>query len=219
MSITKQPQALQSLDLYSDLHTSNEKHNHGQGGDCEGCPSSRASHRNCRKSRLRRLLFPSMVALVVLGTVMLFSCLGGHDVIGWGAEDLVKRATGTTTGNGGTFTHNKLYLIVIFVGLLVVLVLGVMLSAWCCKGIVFLSPSELLSFLTVSFVRQDRLKTPCVALAICAPAAEAWLVLNVLVAVCAQKALNKYRPTWLESTRPCGSHAIASRVRFENGLI
>lgn len=134
MSITKQPQALQSLDLYSDLHTSNEKHNHGQGGDCEGCPSSRASHRNCRKSRLRRLLFPSMVALVVLGTVMLFSCLGGHDVIGWGAEDLVKRATGTTTGNGGTFTHNKLYLIVIFVGLLVVLVLGVMLSAWCCKG-------------------------------------------------------------------------------------
>jgi len=67
------------------------------------------------------------------------------------------------------------YLVVIFVGLLVVLVFAVMLSAWCCKGIVFLSPSELLSFLTVSFVRQDRLKTPCVALAICVPAAEAWV--------------------------------------------
>ena len=67
------------------------------------------------------------------------------------------------------------YLVVIFVGLLVVLVLAVMLSAWCCRGIVFLSPSELLFFLTVSFVRQDRLKTPCVALAICAPAAEAWV--------------------------------------------
>jgi hypothetical protein len=107
MSITKQPQALQSLDLYSDLHTSNEKHGYGQGGDCEGCPSSRAGHRNCHKSRLRRLLFPSVVALVVLGAIMLFSCFGGHEVIGWGAEDLVKRATGTTTGSGGTFTHNK----------------------------------------------------------------------------------------------------------------
>jgi hypothetical protein len=61
------------------------------------------------------------------------------------------------------------------VGLLVVLVLAVMLSAWCCKGIVSLSPSELLSFLTVSFARQDRLKTPCVALVICAPAAGAWV--------------------------------------------
>jgi len=60
-------------------------------------------------------------------------------------------------------------------------------------------------------VVKDRLKTPCVALVICAPAAGAWLVLNVLVAVCAQKALNRCRATWHVSTCPFGSHAIASR--------
>ena len=69
-------------------------------------------------------------------------------------DGLVTRAVSdTTTGNESTFTQHKcesksfflsspssyyvspkVYLIVIFVGLLVVVILAIMLSAWCCKG-------------------------------------------------------------------------------------
>ncbi|KAF9490967.1 hypothetical protein BDN71DRAFT_1453638 [Pleurotus eryngii] len=63
-------------------------------------------------------------------------------------DDLAKRVAGSSItkrqsggaapGNGNNeesaFTRNKLYLIVLFVGLLVVIILGIMLSAWCCKS-------------------------------------------------------------------------------------
>ncbi|TFK19856.1 hypothetical protein FA15DRAFT_156768 [Coprinopsis marcescibilis] len=43
-------------------------------------------------------------------------------------------ASGNGSDGGGVFVDRKLYLIVVFVGLLVVVVLAIMLSAWCCKG-------------------------------------------------------------------------------------
>ncbi|KAG2002254.1 transcription factor TFIIIB complex subunit brf1 [Coprinopsis cinerea AmutBmut pab1-1] len=63
-----------------------------------------------------------------------------------GRRDIFAVASGGAAGGGTAggaqgvgeeedgFTARKLYLIVIFIGLFVVLVLGVMLSAWCCKG-------------------------------------------------------------------------------------
>lgn len=54
------------------------------------------------------------------------------------SSPITKRQSGGVPGNGNNeesaFTRNKLYLIVIFVGLLVVVILAIMLSAWCCKG-------------------------------------------------------------------------------------
>ncbi|EFI26547.1 hypothetical protein CC1G_15760 [Coprinopsis cinerea okayama7 len=59
----------------------------------------------------------------------------GGGVADWGIA-LAQEVGSTSTGSGGDspFTSQKLYLIVIFVGLFVVLVLGIMLSVWCCKG-------------------------------------------------------------------------------------
>ncbi|KAL1743652.1 hypothetical protein HDZ31DRAFT_64843 [Schizophyllum fasciatum] len=45
-----------------------------------------------------------------------------------------RQTTGESNDNSDTFTDHKYYLIVIFVGLFVVIILGIMLSAWCCKA-------------------------------------------------------------------------------------
>ncbi|KAF8999960.1 hypothetical protein BDQ17DRAFT_1427441 [Cyathus striatus] len=46
-------------------------------------------------------------------------------------KGLVKRVADGTTD---AFTNQKLYLIIVFIGLFVVVILGIMLSAWCCQG-------------------------------------------------------------------------------------
>ncbi|KAK0197498.1 hypothetical protein F5146DRAFT_1015589 [Armillaria mellea] len=85
-------------------------------------------HRHCHIARLRQLLIPVVLAFLALVGVLLlspFDITGGHS--------LFSRAVDDTTGNG-SFVDNKLYLIVVFVGLLVVVILGICLSFWCCKG-------------------------------------------------------------------------------------
>jgi len=112
-----------------ELMYSNSNHGHSHG------------HRRCHNSRLKRYLLPALALLLLLFGLMAISCMQGYDSIlsEWGSgagEGLFSRAlgSGTTNGTGSSFTHRKLYLIVIFVGLFLVLVLGVMLSAWCCRG-------------------------------------------------------------------------------------
>ncbi|KAJ7478990.1 hypothetical protein FB451DRAFT_1365605 [Mycena latifolia] len=151
MPVAKQP----LMDLYTGYTQADEKvpayHDHDHAHDVdEGAQwsaagrtgASTSSHKACHNGRLRRILMPAMISLVALAGFIALLCVfgeGGADpseIVGGLFQ--VKRA-GTGDGSGSTdsesaFTKHKLYLIVIFVGLLVVLILGVMLSAWCCKG-------------------------------------------------------------------------------------
>jgi len=148
VSVTEQPQPSAVIYPIDSKHAAvvecnekllpgdNENIAHHEGScDCQRqTPSS--DHRHCHNGRLRRFLVPALIAFVLLAGLFTFSCMDGSSLSGWGTEGLVSRAitNGTNNGTGGSFIHNKLYLIVIFVGLLVVVVLAVMLSAWCCRG-------------------------------------------------------------------------------------
>lgn len=96
-----------------------------------------AGHRRCHNGRLRQTMISvllttaSVVGLLALGCFASMLFFGGEDDL----PGLMRRqAAGDSTSSGNSFTDNKYYLIVIFVGLVVVIILGVMLSAWCCKG-------------------------------------------------------------------------------------
>ncbi|KAJ7279484.1 hypothetical protein C8J57DRAFT_1502132 [Mycena rebaudengoi] len=97
-------------------------------------PCGAGSSPLCSSSVLRGLL---AVSCVVSG----IHASAGAGGVGEGLlSGLVHRAVGDgPTGpespdTQSDFTKRKWCLIVIFVGLLVVLIFGVMLSAWCCKG-------------------------------------------------------------------------------------
>jgi len=140
LSVTEQPQAELSMNFSTEKlaekisgpghhHEADATHEH----DCQQCEES-AGHRRCHNGRLRRFLLPIIAAFVLLGSLMAVGCMLGHGSE-WGLEGLVSRAVdNTTNGNNSPFVRNKLYLIVVFVGLVIVLILGVMLSAWCCRG-------------------------------------------------------------------------------------
>ncbi|KAG7089785.1 hypothetical protein E1B28_011436 [Marasmius oreades] len=93
-------------------------------------------HRRCHKDRLRRSLMYLVAILLGIAVLLSLSCFFDvSDVISFGTEGLAKRATGTGASNGNnSFVNRKLYLIVIFVGLLLVVIMGICLAAWCCKG-------------------------------------------------------------------------------------
>jgi len=146
--ITTQPNAL-SMDLYNEYdekHTPARTRNPCQTlsrsfQDCADCTDSPSQcHNGCHKSRLHRLLIPAILLLISITAVISLSCLYDSSILGiFGPDDgilgLGKRAlTNGTNSGGSTFVNNKLYLIIIFVGLLVVIILAIMLSAWCCKG-------------------------------------------------------------------------------------
>lgn len=104
---------------------------------CQG-RQTRSSH-GSHSSRLRVLLFPALLTLLGLLAFLALSCAYSagdlFGTLGTGiAGDLARRATGDTTTNNGPFIDRKLYLIIIFVGIVVVIILGIMLSAWCCRG-------------------------------------------------------------------------------------
>jgi len=133
-----QPSGLETMDLYR-LVDEKRGVQQEQGHHCcqeEECSQS-AHQSRCHRSRLRRVLLPALAAFLTLSFLMALSCM--YDVgalFGLGADGLTRRSTGaTTSSNSGPFVNHKLYLIVIFVGLLVVIILGIMLSAWCCKGV------------------------------------------------------------------------------------
>ncbi|KDQ49179.1 hypothetical protein JAAARDRAFT_212312 [Jaapia argillacea MUCL 33604] len=141
--INNQPSPPASMDLY---YTSSEKGLHDLRSHCQCQNHSQVhtdshSHHSCHQSRFWRILFPALLSLFGLVALSVFALIQ-YPALGslLGLDDgefytgLAKRAVGDTTGNQSTFASHKLYLIVIFVGLVVVLVLGVMLSFWCCKG-------------------------------------------------------------------------------------
>ncbi|KAF4601530.1 hypothetical protein EYR38_006184 [Pleurotus pulmonarius] len=116
-------------------------------------------------------------------------------------DDLAKRVAtspitkrqsgGAAPGNGSNeesaFTRNKLYLIVIFVGLLVVIILAIMLSAWCCKSTLLSDLAE--DFWKLTLCPQVRLKIHCAVLATSARAVVVLHVSSVLAAVSVAKVL------------------------------
>lgn len=123
--------------------------------------STPARHRACHQARLRRLLLPIALLLLGVGATLVISCVSEvdlFDLISLGADvsssPLGKRQS--TSSGQSSFTKNKcelifrytsiieavadgfvgviVYLIIVFVGLVVVLIAGIMLSYWCCKG-------------------------------------------------------------------------------------
>ncbi|ESK89019.1 hypothetical protein Moror_13138 [Moniliophthora roreri MCA 2997] len=121
-----------SMDLYHDFHNVNEKHQHQQTDFSHGrCESDAPCHRHCHQARLRRYLLPAIATLLAIAGLFAVSCFYDmSEVIGLGAGGLAKRAT----GDENSFVDRKYYLIVIFIGLVVVVILGIMLSFWCCKS-------------------------------------------------------------------------------------
>ncbi|CAE6523963.1 unnamed protein product [Rhizoctonia solani] len=98
----------------------------GGGGGCCG--------KNKCHSRRLRVLLPALLALVTIASLALWLwCSDGTDLAADVGTLLWKRQSSSSSGDT-PFVKNKLYLIVIFVGLLVVLILAIMLSAWCCKS-------------------------------------------------------------------------------------
>ncbi|KAJ3902824.1 hypothetical protein F5879DRAFT_962411 [Lentinula edodes] len=156
-SITNEPVAADTMDLYRDFHlplfeknsslvlpppyAESHVHLHPDqlDDDCSSphqCPNAQ----RCHGSRLRRVVLPIVVSLVSLGGLLALTCvLDAFFEVGE-AGSLFKRAT---DGNG-TFVNNKLYLIIVFVGLLLVVILGICLSAWCCRGMFITTVSAFL---------------------------------------------------------------------------
>ncbi|CAE7231690.1 unnamed protein product [Rhizoctonia solani] len=97
-----------------------------QGGCC--------GKNKCHARRLRVLL-PALLALLTIASlaIWLWCSDGLGDLSADVASSLWKRQSSTSSGES-SFVKNKLYLIVIFVGLFVCLILAIMLSAWCCKS-------------------------------------------------------------------------------------
>ncbi|THU90631.1 hypothetical protein K435DRAFT_255147 [Dendrothele bispora CBS 962.96] len=151
-SVTHQPSSLHSMDVYQDFPIDEKRSQQQcQQGECghhhDGLHDSLSPHHNhkrCHASRLRRFLLPLTISLLSLGAVLAFSCV--YDMMGLlgydsGSEGdggfLMKRQSNGSTGSGNgdnTFIDRKYYLIVIFVGLVIVVILGICLSAWCCRG-------------------------------------------------------------------------------------
>ncbi|KLO09184.1 hypothetical protein SCHPADRAFT_1000442 [Schizopora paradoxa] len=105
------------------------------------------THNDCHRKRLRRAAHFSLASVLVLTLVLFvtFKCrldqvmFGSHGAadVGSGSGLEKRQSNGSTeTGNGtqSSFVKNKLYLIIVFVGLFICLVLAIMLAAWCCRG-------------------------------------------------------------------------------------
>lgn len=110
-------------------------------------------HRKCHRSRFRRFILPiTLILLILVAGLFALSCLQDSHFSDWGVDGLLPRAFGNDNTNGGSFTNHKcmwlielslklfepffilVYLVVVFGGLLVLFVLGVLLSFWCCRG-------------------------------------------------------------------------------------
>lgn len=146
--VTRQPISLNTMDLHYDRYHDEKRHNpttYCASRDCECAETNSLSHhRACHKSRLRRLLVPALLCIATVATIIFICCIRNLNTLGVFALDdgvlgVGKRAlgardsTGSNSGNS-SFVNNKLYLIIVFVGLLLVLVFAIMLSAWCCRS-------------------------------------------------------------------------------------
>ncbi|KAJ3716018.1 hypothetical protein FB446DRAFT_742710 [Lentinula raphanica] len=148
VSIINEPVAVNTMDLYRDFHlqfpntekhpsfhapppyTQVHAHPHFDQTSDDSSPHQCSDTQRCHASRLRRVILPAIVAMVSLGGLLVLSCISAGLSGVEGADGLLKRAT----DDNGTFVNNKLYLIIVFVGLFLVVILGICLSAWCCRG-------------------------------------------------------------------------------------
>ncbi|EIW74180.1 hypothetical protein CONPUDRAFT_147810 [Coniophora puteana RWD-64-598 SS2] len=138
-----QPALSNSMQLCTqDIEASDEKRPHqcSQEHQLSGAPcdcATAGSHRSCHKARLRRFLLPVAISLFVVGGLLVLSCVSEMDfmdlLLGGDGVVLGKRQT-SSSGQQSSFTSKKLYLIIVFVGLFLVLIAAIMLSAWCCRG-------------------------------------------------------------------------------------
>jgi len=111
---------------------------HQHDGQCK----HQCEHAHNGRSPRRYLIsaFALLFSLTTLSVLVLF--FGDWSTGGWakaGSEGagswFIKRATQAAgSAEDSPFIKNKLWLIVLIVGLFLVLIAGVMLSAWCCKG-------------------------------------------------------------------------------------
>ncbi|KAJ3770802.1 hypothetical protein FB446DRAFT_846753 [Lentinula raphanica] len=87
-------------------------------------------------SRLRRVVLPIVLGIISLGGLIVLSCilisLSGVESSG----GLSIRAD-----DDNALRRDRLYLIIVFVGLFLVVILGICLSAWCCRGVSFILPT------------------------------------------------------------------------------
>ncbi|KDN42915.1 hypothetical protein RSAG8_06441, partial [Rhizoctonia solani AG-8 WAC10335] len=97
-----------------------------QGGCC--------GKKKCHARRLRVLLPALLVILTLASLAIWLWCSDGMSDLADVGSTLWKRQSSSASSGESSFVKNKLYLIVVFVGLFVCLVLAIMLSAWCCKG-------------------------------------------------------------------------------------
>ncbi|KAI0738282.1 hypothetical protein C8Q80DRAFT_1275802 [Daedaleopsis nitida] len=154
MPVTSQPYAINSP-MVAVYEYGNEKgcsHQHQQ-GDYAQSVGRRCQCRNNR-ARSRRIVTAILLAVVSLLLLAFASCLWdvmfnegswlntlglSEDGTGgaWAAMGgFVKRQSNGSSsgGNNNVFIDRKYYLIVIFVGLVLVLLAAICLSAWCCRG-------------------------------------------------------------------------------------
>ncbi|KAI0723947.1 hypothetical protein C8T65DRAFT_627987 [Cerioporus squamosus] len=147
--ITSQPYAI-TAPVVAVCDAGNEKGcSHPQEQQHYGHPG-RCQCKRAHASRSRRILAAVLLAALSMVLFALVSCLwdAAFNEGSWLglAEDgtgsawsplggFVKRQSDGTSGNGGnTFVDRKYYLIVVFVGLVLVILAAICLSAWCCRG-------------------------------------------------------------------------------------
>ncbi|KAI1793693.1 hypothetical protein LXA43DRAFT_885059 [Ganoderma leucocontextum] len=153
MSITTQPFAINApavapCDRNTEKGCSHEQHHGHQYAHVHDTESRRC---RCNRTRGRRTMITIALALFSVIMFLLALCLWdaafnqgswlnalGLTVDGsensWTAlSGLMKRQSDGSTASSSTFVNHKYYLIIIFVGLFLVVLAGICLSAWCCR--------------------------------------------------------------------------------------
>jgi len=130
---TSQPTAHLSSMVLSDEKRSPYSQSHINDSGFES--SDLYPHRTCHKSRRRRLLMHALLSLLALASIIAISFLNDIQALNIFGSDggLGKRAIDNGS-NGNQLVNKKYYLIIVLVGLVLVLIAALCLSAWCCKS-------------------------------------------------------------------------------------
>ncbi|KIJ51183.1 hypothetical protein M422DRAFT_65224 [Sphaerobolus stellatus SS14] len=131
-TINQQPSTLYAMDPTGYSPQENKDEAHSQCGTRDS-----QSHQSCHSARLRRMMIPAMAIFLTLSAFLLLASMdtGSEGGFVGSTGGLLRRAIGNTTnGQQSPFVKNKLYLIVILVGLFLCLVAAVMLAACCCRS-------------------------------------------------------------------------------------
>ncbi|OJT09179.1 hypothetical protein TRAPUB_14389 [Trametes pubescens] len=144
MTITAQPYAIIAPSL-----TSCESDEKGCSHQHSGTPAV-ARRCRCERARSRRVVTALLLAVFSFALFLLASFLWNmafnegswlgslgltEDGSAWSAVTGFVKRQATDSGSGqNTFINRKYYLIVVFVGLFLVVLAAICLSAWCCRG-------------------------------------------------------------------------------------